>query len=93
MTPARTRTVDSERNRELVIEEYAKEGYQVVEADGRTTTLRRRDHGSLWAHLAILLFLGWWTLGVANLVYAVYRRIASAEGVIVRVDETGGDDA
>jgi hypothetical protein len=87
MTPARTRTVDSDRERELVIEEHTMQGYRIVKQGERTTTLRRRDHGSLGAHLLVFIVLGWWTLGLANLIYALYRRVASAEGVIVRVEE------
>jgi hypothetical protein len=91
MNTARTRTVDGERQRELVIEEYTMRGYRVVEEGEGSTVLRRRDHGGLAAHLLLFLVVGWWTLGLANLVYALYRRINSAEGVIVRVEEAEGE--
>jgi len=89
MPTARTRTVDTDRERELVIEEHTMRGYRVVEEGAGSTVLRRRDHGSLGAHLLLFIVVGWWTLGLANLVYALYRRITSAEGVVVRVE--GGE--
>lgn len=56
------------------VAEYRRAGYSVVDEGERATELRRRDHGSLLAHIVVFFTLGFWTLGLANACYAWYRR-------------------
>lgn len=84
----RTRTCQSDAERQRVVDEFQLRGYRVVSDLPDTTILRQRDHGGAIAHVLLFLFVGWWTLGLANLVYALYRRAASKTVVEVTV----GDD-
>lgn len=70
-------------NRETAIEDYKRDGYAVVRDGDDRTVLRYRDHGGLLAHAVIFVLLGLWTLGLANLVYAAYRRHVSTDHVEV----------
>lgn len=84
MTPTRrTRTAADAQHYEAIRDEYARDGYAVVSEGEATVTLRYRDHGGVLAHLGIFLFFGWWTVGLANLGYALWRRYASTDVVEV----------
>ena len=78
----RTRTCDTDRERERIVDDYVTQGYTVVSDGGRTTKLRQRDYGGLLAHVVLFLL----TLGVGNLLYALYRRHVSTDVVVVRVE-------
>ena len=76
-----TRTARSPEHYDRILHEYESLGYTVVNDGEATTTLRYRDHGGVFAHAIILLFVGWWTAGLANLAYALYRRHESTHYV------------
>lgn len=81
----RTRTVADRAEYERVVDEYLRDGYTALDhTDGRAT-LRKRDHGSLLTHLAVFFTVGFWTLGLANLLYALYRRWNASDTVCVEV--------
>jgi len=50
------------------------------------TRLRKRDHGNALSHF-VLFLLTFWTFGVANILYALKRRVSSSERVTVVVDD------
>ena len=83
----RTRTVDTDREREQAVDEYASDGYRVVHDGDTQTKVRKRDHGGWVGHLVLFIIAGWWTLGLANIIYALYRRIVSKDSVMVRTAE------
>jgi hypothetical protein len=83
MTDTGTHPVPDADRHAAVVAEYQRAGYSVIdEADGETT-LRRRDHGGLVAHIVLFFTVGFWTLGLANLVYAWRRRRKSTARVTV----------
>lgn len=83
----RTRTVTSDRARERTVDEFVRDGYAIIREDDGRTVVRRRDHGGLLAHAALFVLVGWWTFGLANVVYATWRRKKSVDTVEVVVDE------
>jgi len=84
MTPTRrTRRPDGPNQYRQVLDEYEQQGYDITDLGDATTTLRYRDHGGVVAHLLLFLFVGWWTLGLANLAYALWRRHATKDVVEV----------
>jgi len=83
----RTRYVTDAQAMDRVAADYADEGYTQVTTTADTVRLRHIDHGGLVAHALIVLVAGWWSLGLANLAYAVYRRHVSADIVEVCVRE------
>jgi len=66
-------------------DELERAGYHVVDATPATVTLIKRDHGPLVWHLFVFIATFWWTAGVGNLAYALYRRYASLDRVTIRI--------
>lgn len=48
--------------------------------------MKERSFGSAGTHLLILIFLGWWTIGIANAIYAAYKYFSGDE-VKIQVEE------
>ena len=83
---ARIRRVDDEREMERVIDDFITQGYKVKSRGQRSTMMKKKDFGSGGMHLLVLVFLGWWTLGIANAIYAAYKYF-TADEVNIKVDE------
>lgn len=88
---SRIRRVEDRRELERTVDEYITRGYR-VESEGRDSTrLKDNDWGDAGTHLIVAVGTVWWTFGLANVLYALYRH-ATAEEVIVRIhDETRGE--
>lgn len=84
---ARIRRVDDERDMEKVIDDFITQGYKVKSRGERSTMMKEKNYGSGFAHLVILVLVGWWTLGIANVVYAAYKYY-SADEVQIKVEGT-----
>jgi len=84
---ARIRRVDDEREMEKVIDDFITQGYKVKSRGERSTMMKEKSYGSGFAHLIILIFVGWWTLGIANAVYAAYKYYTGDE-VQIKVEGT-----
>jgi len=85
MTSGRDHPVGSAQERQQVVARYRRDGYAEIDRTDGTVTLRTVSHGGLLAHLALFFTVGWLTLGVANLVYAVKKRRETHD--VVRVVE------
>lgn len=83
---ARIRRVDDKREMEKVIDDFVTQGYKVKSQGQRSTMMKEKNFGSGGIHLLILIFLGWWTLGVANALYAGYAYYTGDE-VNIKVDD------
>ncbi len=84
---ARIRRVDDRKEMERVIDDFITQGYKVKSQGERSTMMKKKDYGSGGAHLLIFIFLGWWTLFIANAVYAAYKYFTGDE-VQIKVDQT-----
>lgn len=82
----RTLTTDTYSEYERVVDEKATAGYSIVSEGDTSTRLRKRDHGTLGGHLLVFLITVWFTLGLGNVVYALYRRSATTDEVLVRLE-------
>jgi hypothetical protein len=82
----RTRTVPDRQALSDAVDDYKRDGYSIDSHDDTRAVVTYRDHGGLLAHGLLALF-GWWTLGLANLAYALWRRHSTADRVEVVVDE------
>ena len=70
---------------ERAVDDAGVEGWQLHEEHSDTkVTLIKRKTGSLGGHAIIFLLAGWWTLGIANLVYLAYKYFADADKKIIR---------
>jgi hypothetical protein len=83
---ARIRRVDDQREMEKVIDDFITQGYRIKEQGQNSTMMKEKDWGSGGMHLIVLVFLGWWTIGIANVVYAAYKYFTGAE-VKIQVEE------
>lgn len=86
MTDTHTHPVDTVDELTRTVNDYRRHGYTVVDADAESTTLEYHDRGSLLAHLALFFTVGFWTLGVANWLYARHRKRKTHDRVRVEVN-------
>lgn len=77
--------VESRRELDNRVDELVTRGYKVKSHGDRTAHLKKSDWGSAGTHLILALFTLWWTLGLANALYAIYRR-ATAEEVKLKLN-------
>jgi len=72
---------------------YALEGYERVPTPGDDSTviLERSPYGSRDSHVVVFVALGWWTLGLANLAFALWRAWFGEHRVMLHLDRGGCD--
>lgn len=83
---SRVRRVADRREMDECVEEFIFRGYKVVSRGESRTRLKERDWGDPGAHLLLAALSAWWTFGLSNVLYAVYR-YATSEEVLVVLDE------
>jgi len=81
----RVRKCDDETEYERVIDDHITQGYDVKDRGQDSARLKKTTFGGLGAHLVILVLFGWWTVGVANGVYAAYKYWADSKEMQVKV--------
>lgn len=84
---ARVRRVESRKELERSIDEFITRGYELESKGEGCAHLRDRDWGRAETHLFIAGLTGWWTFGLANALYAIYRRV-NAEKVVIQVENS-----
>lgn len=82
---ARIRRVDTQKEMEQVIDDFITQGYKVKSRGEQSTMMKEKDYGSGGVHLIVLIFLGWWTLGIANAIYLAYAYF-TADEVQIKVE-------
>lgn len=73
MAAPRIRRVQTPREFETVRDDFITQGYEVLREGEGTALMRKSTWGSTGTHVLIALFTAWWTVGIANLVYAMVR--------------------
>ena len=70
MAVPRIRHVNTVDEMERLSDEFVTQGYTIINR-GETSILvkRKAKRGGKPHHLIIFIFFGWWTLGLANLIY------------------------
>ena len=48
--------------------------------------MKKKDWGDPGVHLIIAVLTIWWTFGLANVLYAIYKGV-NAEEVIIRIED------
>lgn len=88
-----TRTVRVADRRELdrSVEEFLVRGYEIREQGDASTRMKERDWGDAPVHILLAVLTVWWTFGLANALYAIYRRV-TADEIEIRV-ETEDDES
>lgn len=82
---SRIRRVEDDREMERVIDDYITQGYQVKSRGERSARVKDKDWGSAFGHIVVAILTIWWTLGLGNVAYAVYKRY-SADEVTIKID-------
>lgn len=86
---SRLRRVDNRQEFERVIDDYITQGYKVKSRGEMSAQLKEKDYGSLGAHAVIFIIFGWWTLFVANVIYAAIK-YSGADSVTVKINQPQG---
>ncbi len=81
----RIRRVDDQQNMEQVVEDFLTRGYKIKTEGQDSTMLKKKTWGSGGMHIVIAVLTIWWTLGLGNVAYAIYKYL-TAEEVQVKVE-------
>lgn len=68
------------------VDDAREEGWRVDRYEGDRAVMTKPSWGSASGHLIVFVLLGWWTLGGANLFYALYKRLFDPRKRVVRGD-------
>lgn len=88
---SRVRRVDDRQELERSIDEFITRGYVLKSEGERSAKLKDRDWGEAEVHVIIALLSAWWTFGLSNAIYALYKYV-NADEVLIKV-ESGSPDA
>lgn len=83
---ARIRRVDDSREMEKVVDDFMTQGYEVKDQGERSTMMKKHTWGSGSGHLVAAVLTVWWTLGIGNVAYAIYKHY-TAEEVQIKVED------
>ena len=84
MSAPRFRNVLTQRELQGIRDDMITAGYTVINEGESTVLLRRNTWGSMGAHILLLIFTGWWLIGLGNLIYALIAHY-TADQVLIRV--------
>lgn len=82
----RIRRVSDQREMEQVTEDFLTRGYKVKDEGQHSTMVKKQTWGSGSGHLVVAALTIWWTIGLGNLAYAIYKNL-TAEEVQIKVEE------
>jgi hypothetical protein len=83
---SRVRRVDDQKELERSVDEFMIRGYQIKSEGETSTRMKKKDWGDPGVHLIIAVLTIWWTFGLANVLYAIYKGV-NAEEVIIRIED------
>lgn len=69
------------------IEDAKVEGWELKDETNDRAVLIRRKTGTLVAHIVLFIVAGWWTLGIANLIYLGYKYFADVDKKVIRRED------
>lgn len=84
MGSQRIRKVKSRKELDEMVDDFVTQGYGIVSEGTHTVQLKKRSWGSVAGHILCLIIFGWWTLGLANLIYALVAH-SGGEQVLVKI--------
>lgn len=82
---ARVRRVESRKEMERTTEDFLTRGYKIKQEGQESTMLKKKNWGSGGMHIVIAVLTAWWTLGVGNVAYAIYKYL-TAEEVQIKIE-------
>lgn len=87
---SRVRRVENRQEMERSIDEFITRGYRLKSQGERSAKLKDRDWGEAEVHVIIALLSAWWTFGLSNVLYALYRYV-NADEVLIKVEDDRDD--
>ena len=88
MSAPRIRHCQSQHEYQSVVDDFHTQGFKIKGTPGQTSTMMdKKGWGSGLGHLLVFIFFGWWTLGFANLIFAILAHLAQGERVVVKLDQ------
>lgn len=82
---ARIRRVDDQKEMEQVTEDFLTRGYKVKNEGQNSTLVKKSTWGSGSGHLVVAALTIWWSIGLGNVAYAIYKNL-TAEEVQIKVE-------
>jgi hypothetical protein len=83
----RIRQVETSKEFEQVIDDYITLGYKIKERGNLSTVVKKVEYGGILAHLLIFVLTVWFTLGLGNVAYALYKYYTGEE-VLIKMRDT-----
>lgn len=87
---SRVRRVEDRKEMERSIDEFITRGFVLKSQGERSAKLKDRDWGEAEVHVIIALLSAWWTFGLSNVLYALYKYV-NAEEVIIKIEPESSD--
>jgi hypothetical protein len=81
----RLRKAQTTQEMERVVDDLITQGYKVKSRGERSVKMKHEEYGSLMAHIIIFVLFGWWTIFIANVLYAAYKYVTGDE-VLIQLD-------
>lgn len=81
---------------EAKIEKAEYEGWTVSEQKTHTILLEKQSFGSLKAHVVVAILTAWWSFGIGNILYALYKYLKPEKMILDRNDlgkDSGVEDS
>jgi hypothetical protein len=88
----RLRRAQTTQEMERVVDDLITQGYKVKSRGERSVKMKHEEYGSLMAHIIIFILFGWWTLLIANVLYAAYKYVTGDE-VLIQLEDYQVDNA
>lgn len=82
----RIRAVENKKEMERVIDDFITQGYSIKSRGEASAKMKQAEYGSIMAHILIFIVTVWFTLGLANVAYAVYKYYTGDE-VLIKIEE------
>jgi hypothetical protein len=70
---------------ERVVEDFLTRGYKLKDEGQQSTMVKKKTWGSGGMHIVVAVLTIWWTFGLGNVAYAVYKYL-SAEEVQIKIE-------
>ena len=77
--------VDNKKGLELAIEDKQTEGWKLLSQSDNQAVMYKRKGGSGLGHFLVLIFSGWWTFLLGNLIYEIICRIVKTDEFLIKV--------
>ena len=78
--------VNNRKGLVLAIEDKETEGFELKSSsDNQAYMIKHNGFGSIFGHLLVFIFFGWWTFLFANLIYAIYKYITDTDELYIKI--------